>query len=89
MYADDQKAKQEAANQESSGAIRSGTQPYYGAQCGQAVQAKRPSLREEAEHGVGYHRTQADKHDRAAAFLREHPEFDEFVQLVRAGVIQF
>lgn len=53
------------------------------AQCG----IRRPSLREEAESQVGYHRTQADKQDRAAAFFREHPEFDEFIQLVRSGVI--
>ncbi len=69
------------------------------AQCGQAVQgiggqttnqqpfSRRPSLREEAEKQVGYHREQADKSDRAIAFFREHPEFDEFIQLIRAGVI--
>jgi hypothetical protein len=62
------------------------------AQCGQAIggvtQAwHRPSLREEAEKSVGYHREQADKQDRAAAFFREHPEFDEFIQLIRSGTI--
>jgi hypothetical protein len=58
-------------------------------QCGQAMQGlgRRVSLREEAEHQVGYHRVQADKQDRAVAFFREHPEFDEFVQLIRDGVI--
>jgi len=45
------------------------------------------SLLEEAERQVGFHREQADKRDRAAAFFREHPEFDEFVQLIRSGVI--
>ena len=63
--------------------------------CGQAiglgqednVLGRRPSLREEAEKQVGYHRTQADKNDRAAAFFREHPEFDEFIQMIRSGVI--
>ena len=50
----------------------------------------RPStLREEAEKKIGYHREQADRHDRAVAFLRENPAFDEFVRLVRDGVIQF
>ena len=52
----------------------------------QAWQPRR-SLREEAEKQVGYHREQADKQDRAAAFFREHPEFDEFIQLIRSGVI--
>ena len=48
---------------------------------------RRPTLREEAEKNVGYHRSQADKANRAAAFFREHPEFDEFIQLIRSGVI--
>lgn len=47
------------------------------------------SLREQAEKQVGYHREQADRQDRAAAFFRENPAFDEFVQLIRRGVIQF
>ena len=69
---------------------------YQRAQCGATVaglghtvgaEYRRPSLREEAEKQVGYHREQADKQDRAAAFFREHPEFDEFIQLIRSGVI--
>ena len=56
--------------------------------CG--VQAGRPyTNREQAEKNVGYHRMEADKHDRAAAFFRENPAFDEFIQLVRSGAIQF
>jgi hypothetical protein len=50
---------------------------------------KPPSLREQAEKSVGYHRSEADKHDRAVAFFRENPAFDEFIQLVRSGAIQF
>ena len=50
---------------------------------------RRPTLREEAEKQLGFHREQADKHDRAVAFLRENPAFDEFVRLVREGAIQF
>lgn len=64
--------------------------PTQQAQCGQAVPGigyRLPSLREEAEKQVGYHREQADKQDRAVAFFREHPEFDEFIQLIRSGVI--
>ena len=29
----------------------------------------------------------ADRAARSAAFFREHPEFDEFIQLIRSGVI--
>jgi hypothetical protein len=46
-------------------------------------------MREQAEKQVGYHREEADKYDRAAAFFRENPAFDEFIQLVRSGAIQF
>lgn len=48
-----------------------------------------PSMRETAEKAVGHHREQAEKCDRAAAFFRENPAFDEFIQLVRSGIIQF
>lgn len=61
--------------------------PYYGDTCGTAE--GRPSMRSQAEQQVGYHRAQAEKHDRAAAFFRENPAFDEFIQLVRSGAIQF
>lgn len=59
--------------------------------CGQTQRApyRPPTLREEAEKQIGYHREQADRFDLAAAFFREHPEFDEFVRLVRSGAIQF
>lgn len=48
-----------------------------------------PTLRESAEKSVEYHREQADKSAMALAFFRAHPEFDEFVRLVRLGSIQF
>ena len=57
--------------------------------CGQTQSYRPPTLREEAEKSAGYHGDQADKFAKAAAFLREHPEFDEFVRLVRSGSIQF
>lgn len=47
----------------------------------------RRSLREEAEQQASQHLEQADKKARAATFFREHPEFDEFIQLIRNGVI--
>ena len=65
---------------------------YDQAQCGPAVSGlagstRRPSLREEAEKSVASHYEQAAKAERSAAFFREHPEFDEFIQLIRSGVI--
>ncbi|MGC1784154.1 MAG: hypothetical protein WA708_16650 [Acidobacteriaceae bacterium] len=50
-------------------------------------QLRPATMREQAEKNVGYHRDQADKQDRAAAFFRENPAFDEFIQLIRSGVI--
>lgn len=46
-----------------------------------------PTMREQAEKAVGHYREQAEKHERALAFFRAHPEFDEFVLLIRSGVI--
>ena len=51
---------------------------------------QRPStLQEEAEKNAAYHYEMANKSAQAAAFLSSNPAFDEFVRLVRAGVIQF
>jgi hypothetical protein len=47
------------------------------------------TLKEEAEKRFMDHRQSADKAERAIVFLSENPAFDEFVRLVRAGVIQF
>lgn len=65
------------------------------AMCGQAMQQgigglgeyRRPSLREESEKHADLHRKEADKRERAAAFFRDNPAFDEFIQLIRSGVI--
>lgn len=62
--------------------------PYTNDADGCANDHRPPSLREQAEKSVGYHRSQADKADRAAAFFRENPAFDKFVQLIRSGAIQ-
>jgi hypothetical protein len=63
------------------------------AQCGQAVAGigyyRRPTLQEEAEKQAIHHSKMANKCAQAAAFLSANPAFDEFVRLVRAGVIQF
>jgi len=42
----------------------------------------------EAEKNAHYHRAEAQKHDRVAAFLRENPAFGEFIQLLRDGAIR-
>jgi hypothetical protein len=62
-------------------------------QCRQAVDGigsyRRPTLQEEAEKQAIHHSEMANKCAQAAAFLSANPAFDEFVRLVRAGVIQF
>ena len=50
---------------------------------------RRPTLQEEAEKQAIHHSEMANKCAQAAAFLSANPAFDEFVRLVRAGVIQF
>jgi len=65
--------------------------PYPVDQCEQTIgmgYQRRDTLREEAERSVGFHRELADKADRAAAFFRENPAFDEFIRLIRSGAIQ-
>ena len=61
--------------------------------CNQAVAGigsyRRPTLQEEAEKQAIHHSEMANKCAQAAAFLSANPAFDEFVRLVRAGVIQF
>lgn len=47
-----------------------------------------PTLREQAEKSVAYHSDQAQKHNAAAAFFRDNPAFEEFVQLLRSGAFQ-
>ncbi len=63
------------------------------APCGQAVAGigsyRRPTLQEEAEKQAIYHSEMANKSAKAAAFLSANPAFDEFIRLVRSGVIQF
>lgn len=50
---------------------------------------KPATLCEQAEKSAAYHQEMAEKQYRAAVFLRDNPAFDEFVRLVRQGVIQF
>jgi hypothetical protein len=47
------------------------------------------SLRDEAAKGAQYHQEQAVKCEKAMVFFSQHPEFEEFVRLIRSGSIQF
>jgi len=47
----------------------------------------RPSVAEQAEKDAAYHQDRAIKAQMAAAFFQTHPEFAEFIQLIRAGAI--
>jgi hypothetical protein len=88
-----QREKMAAANQEC-GEIRGIPSPSsFGYDYTQANVAQGTTrtftLKEEAEKLFMEHRQSADKAERAIVFLSENPAFDEFVRLVRAGVIQF
>lgn len=45
------------------------------------------SERDRAEKKVGFHRQEAERADQAAAFFRENPAFDQFICLIKSGVI--
>jgi hypothetical protein len=49
----------------------------------------RYSLRDEAQKRAMHHAEQAEKAQSAAIFFSQHPEFEEFLRLVRSGSIQF
>lgn len=84
MYSDEVNATIKAA-QGQYGAVPQ--RPYYGDER-KMKSIEPPTLRGEAEARVGHHRQEAEKADKAAAFFRENPAFDEFVRLVRQGAIQ-
>jgi len=66
--------------------------PSYSSNCPQesisSQSQHRRTMREQHEGQVGFHNQELNRHDRAAAFFRAHPEFDEFILLIRDGVIQ-
>ena len=47
------------------------------------------TLVEDAQRSEQFHCEQAQKAGNAARFLASHPEFDEFIRLVRAGALHF
>ncbi len=81
-------AKKSYYDQAQTPATLAGPHPSGGLSGGDACGVYDPSLRAEAEQRVGYHRSQAEKHDQAAAFFRENPAFDQFIRLIRSGAIQ-
>jgi hypothetical protein len=67
---------------------------YYGEQAAKTCDVRGtayrpPTMAEQAEKNADYHAEQHGKHRAAANFLVQHPEFDQFIQLVRSGAIQF
>lgn len=62
--------------------------PNQKAQCATAPVNPYPSMAEQAEKSYYYHREEAEKAKVALAFFRAHPEFQTFIQLIRAGAIQ-
>lgn len=47
-----------------------------------------PSMAEMHGKTAAHHAEQADKSAKAQTFFATHPEFDEFIQLIRQGAIQ-
>ena len=45
------------------------------------------TLEEEKRKSAQYHWSEAQKAEAGADFLRRHPEFDEFIRLIRSGSI--
>jgi hypothetical protein len=53
----------------------------------QAPSTRRPSPFQEMEKQLRHHDESAKRIARGVAFLRQHPEFEEFIQLIRTGSI--
>lgn len=96
MYKDEVNAKMQAEKAyyaaQQQGEVRgvAPSQPYYGDTCnnlGGCVQEYRPSPTEQAEKDANFHRDKSIKAEMAAAFFRANPSFDEFIRLIRSGVI--
>lgn len=73
-------------------------QPHPVDQCGQQEMSgealeraatSRYSLRNEAAEKAQHHSNKANQASAAYVFLSQHPEFEEFIQLIRSGSIQF
>jgi hypothetical protein len=60
----------------------------YAVGCQETKAYRPPTLADEQEKSASHHFEQASKAQQAAAFLRLNPAFDEFIRLIRKGVIQ-
>lgn len=56
---------------------------------GTTAQSRPFTLKDEAGKAAEHHSSQAQKFAAAHAFLSAHPEFDEFIWLIRNGSLQF
>jgi len=56
---------------------------------GMAGKPRPYSLRDEAARRAENHYQEANKAQSAALFFSQHPEFEDFIRLVRQGAIQF
>ena len=54
---------------------------------GECNMSYRPTPRQEAEKNKDYHSQEAHKAAAAVEFFQKHPEFSEFIQLIRTGSI--
>jgi hypothetical protein len=56
-------------------------------QCTDSCSGYRVTAQEEAEKDFIYHSERAQKRGEAAKFLEQHPEFNQFIELIRTGAI--
>jgi hypothetical protein len=89
MYPEDAvNAKLQAEKQYQNAGCAAPVRPdCYGEQA--ATPTRQTTLKDEAEKAASHHSAQANKFAAAHAFLSAHPEFDEFIRLLRNGSLQF
>lgn len=81
MYQDECNQKAQAAK---AYYAQAATKQSIGGSCGYEP---RPTPTQEAERRAQRSFDDGAKAEAAALFLRQHPEFDEFIQLIRKGAI--
>jgi hypothetical protein len=87
MYSDEMNAKMQAQLLQTQDMC---SVPQSQRNCVQGLADRAPySLCEEAAKSEQHHYAEAAKAGSASRFLSSHPEFDEFVRLVRSGAIRF
>ena len=88
MNAYEHNQKMQAAQKQIAGLAGSDTCCNQAQAMGINPEYRRPSPREEAEKNSAYHQELASTLRAGVEFLRENPQFDEFIRLIRAGSIQ-